>query len=119
MGRRVDKRSSLRICIPAHHSSTCPSAPYLLPLPSTPTPQRDTRYSKQLLSTHDKNGCHAFSACNLGEVASEVADADIIGVDEGSFFPDLVERCEAWANSGKTVIIAALDGTFQREVCEQ
>ena len=32
-------------------------------------------------------------------------------------FPDLVEFCEEMANSGKTVIVAALDGTFQRKVC--
>ena len=33
-----------------------------------------------------------------------------------SQFPDLVEFCETMANSGKTVIVAALDGTFQRKV---
>lgn len=31
-------------------------------------------------------------------------------------FPDIVEFCEAMANAGKTVIVAALDGTFQRKV---
>lgn len=31
-------------------------------------------------------------------------------------FPDIVEFCEARANEGKTVIVAALDGTFQRKV---
>lgn len=31
-------------------------------------------------------------------------------------FPDIVEFCESMANSGKTVIVAALDGTFQRKV---
>ncbi|KAB0367609.1 hypothetical protein FD755_020933 [Muntiacus reevesi] len=30
-------------------------------------------------------------------------------------FPDIVEFCENMANSGKTVIVAALDGTFQRK----
>ena len=37
----------------------------------------------------------------------------MIGIDEGQFFPDLVEFCEAMANYGKIVIVAALDGTFQ------
>ena len=32
-------------------------------------------------------------------------------------FPDIVEFCEEMANAGKTVIVAALDGTFQRKVC--
>lgn len=31
-------------------------------------------------------------------------------------FPDTVEFCEEMANLGKTVIVAALDGTFQRKV---
>ena len=31
-------------------------------------------------------------------------------------FPDVVEFCEDMANLGKTVIVAALDGTFQRQV---
>ncbi|VTJ77008.1 Hypothetical predicted protein [Marmota monax] len=30
-------------------------------------------------------------------------------------FPDIVEFCETMANAGKTVIVAALDGTFQRK----
>ncbi|CAL8465451.1 g4987 [Coccomyxa elongata] len=30
-----------------------------------------------------------------------------------SIFPDIVEYAERWANQGKIVIIAALDGTFQ------
>ncbi|XP_058140794.1 thymidine kinase, cytosolic isoform X1 [Dasypus novemcinctus] len=32
-----------------------------------------------------------------------------------SWFPDIVEFSEAMANAGKTVIVAALDGTFQRK----
>lgn len=31
-------------------------------------------------------------------------------------FPDIAEFCEELANKGKTVIVAALDGTFQRQV---
>lgn len=30
-------------------------------------------------------------------------------------FPDIVEFCEEMANDGKMVIVAALDGTFQRK----
>ncbi len=32
-----------------------------------------------------------------------------------SIFADIVEYAERWANEGKIVIIAALDGTFQRQ----
>ena len=38
---------------------------------------------------------------------------DVIGIDEGQFFPDLVPWCEQMANRGKIVLVAALDGTFQ------
>ena len=31
-------------------------------------------------------------------------------------FPDTVEFCEEMANLGKTIIVAALDATFQRKV---
>lgn len=37
-------------------------------------------------------------------------------LSELSQFPDIVDFCETMANSGKTVIVAALDGTFQRKV---
>ncbi len=45
----------------------------------------------------------------------------VVGVDEGQFYPDLVECCERWAVEGRRVIVAALDGDFARrpfgEVC--
>ena len=51
---------------------------------------------------------------------------DVIGIDEGQFFPDvkirsppikfqIVAFSETMAKRGKIVIIAALDGTFQRK----
>ncbi len=52
----------------------------------------------------------ALPAERLKEVSSHVKDYDVIGVDEGQFFPDLVEAVEEYANLGKIVIIAALDG---------
>ena len=39
----------------------------------------------------------------------------MIGLDEGQFFTDVVEFAENLANIGKTVVIAALDGTYQRQ----
>lgn len=38
-----------------------------------------------------------------------------MAIDEGQFFPDIVEISEKLANEGVVVIIAALDGTFQRK----
>jgi thymidine kinase len=47
-----------------------------------------------------------------------VWSADVVGIDEGQFFDDLVPVCELLANLGKIVIVAALDGTFQRRPFE-
>ncbi|NWS76161.1 KITH protein, partial [Crotophaga sulcirostris] len=76
---------------------------------------KDTRYCTSGLSTHDKNTMEALPACVLKDVYQESLSAAVIGIDEGQFFPDIVEFCEMMANAGKTVIVAALDGTFQRK----
>nr|XP_048307825.1 thymidine kinase, cytosolic isoform X1 [Myodes glareolus] len=75
---------------------------------------KDTRYSNSFC-THDRNTMDALPACLLRDVAQEALGVAVIGIDEGQFFPDIVEFCEWMANAGKTVIVAALDGTFQRK----
>ncbi|CAO2646227.1 Thymidine kinase, cytosolic [Lemmus lemmus] len=80
---------------------------------------KDTRYSSSFC-THDRsvpplNTMDALPACVLRDVAQEALGVAVIGIDEGQFFPDIVEFCELMANAGKTVIVAALDGTFQRK----
>ncbi|NP_001011452.1 thymidine kinase, cytosolic [Xenopus tropicalis] len=76
---------------------------------------KDTRYSKEHLATHDQNTMAAVSACQLRDVSAEALACSVIGIDEGQFFPDIVDFCEEMANRGKTMIVAALDGTFQRK----
>ncbi|XP_050175095.1 thymidine kinase, cytosolic isoform X1 [Myiozetetes cayanensis] len=76
---------------------------------------KDTRYSSCGVSTHDKSTMEAVPAELLQDVYQEALGAAVIGIDEGQFFPDIVEFCETMANTGKTVIVAALDGTFQRK----
>ncbi|XP_028262168.1 thymidine kinase, cytosolic [Parambassis ranga] len=76
---------------------------------------KDTRYSDTGMATHDKNTMEAVPANCLGDVRSVALEVCVIGIDEGQFFPDTVEFCEEMANLGKTVIVAALDGTFQRK----
>ncbi|XP_027706021.1 thymidine kinase, cytosolic isoform X1 [Vombatus ursinus] len=75
---------------------------------------KDTRYGKSF-STHDRNIMEALPACLLRDVAQDALAVTVIGIDEGQFFPDIVEFSENMANAGKTVIVAALDGTFQRK----
>lgn len=40
---------------------------------------------------------------------------DMIGIDEGQFFPDIVQSVDNLANSGKIVIVAYLDSTFEKK----
>ena len=77
--------------------------------------EADTRYS-QKMSTHDRSEMAALPVSALADVpASALEGIDVIGIDEGSFFPDIVSFCEAQANAGRDVIVASLDGDFQRK----
>ncbi|XP_026077737.1 thymidine kinase, cytosolic-like [Carassius auratus] len=76
---------------------------------------KDTRYSQTGMATHDMSTMEAVPASRLRDVQSLSLQACVIGIDEGQFFPDTVEFCEEMANMGKTIIVAALDGTFQRK----
>ncbi|KAJ3448941.1 thymidine kinase cytosolic [Anaeramoeba flamelloides] len=77
---------------------------------------RDIRYSVDKCCTHDKVMMDAVPCTGkLFEVEDKVKDHDVIGIDEGQFFEDVVEFSEHMANLGKIVIVASLDGTFERK----
>lgn len=78
---------------------------------------KDVRYHKRSTSTHDQQSMEADISCTqLSEIKDEdLNQVDIIAIDEGQFFKDLNEWCEHVANMGKTVIVSALDGTFERK----
>jgi thymidine kinase len=76
---------------------------------------KDNRYDKNGVATHDRQVTSAVAATELSAMKHMARKYGVIGIDEGQFFPDIVEFCEDMANDGKTVIVAALDGTFQRE----
>jgi len=81
---------------------------------------KDDRYATiadetRLIYTHDRQMMMAHPLARLADADALVTAYECIGVDEGQFFPDLAERAEAWANMGKVVVIAALDGTYRRE----
>jgi len=77
------------------------------------------------MSTHDQNGMSALPATTLFEtkLLGLIENYDVIGIDEGQFFPDLVQFCEHAANVlGKIVIVSGLDATCVRtpfgQLCE-
>ncbi|KAH9519778.1 Thymidine kinase, cytosolic [Bulinus truncatus] len=76
---------------------------------------KDVRYDMNGIATHDRQTLAAVSAEVLSDLHSEALKHDIIGIDEGQFFPDVVQFCDKLANQGKVVIVAALDGTFQKK----
>ncbi|GIX78626.1 thymidine kinase, cytosolic [Caerostris extrusa] len=75
----------------------------------------DTRYSEKEISTHDKQTLDAVSVGILSDLKNQTEHYSVIGIDEGQFFSDIVSFSEEMANNGKIVIVAALDGTYQRK----
>lgn len=77
----------------------------------------DKRYSEQEeIITHDQQKMSAVTCVKLTDLKNNTLldDFSVIGIDEGQFFPDTVSFAEEMANMGKTVIVAALDGSYQR-----
>ena len=66
------------------------------------------------LVTHDKAAYTARPITQLAEAAELALQYDVIGVDEAQFIPDVVDYADRFASAGKLVILACLDGTFQR-----
>lgn len=77
----------------------------------------DRRYSEDFIVTHDGNKYEAIACKKLEDIKHQldILDYDVMGIDEGQFYDDIVEFCEEMANEGKIVIVAALDGTFERK----
>ena len=77
----------------------------------------DKRYSseKSEVVTHDLIKYDSIDCKNLRDSFDTIKNYDVIGIDEGQFFPDLVEVCEELALLKKTIIIAALNGDFRME----
>ncbi len=56
----------------------------------------------------------AISVKKLEDLGEHWKRFDVIGIDEGQFYSDVVSFAEEAANLGKIVIISALDGTYLR-----
>lgn len=51
----------------------------------------------------------------LDEVLTCLDEYDVIAIDEAQFFQDICDKVEYFCNMGKIVLVAALDGTFERK----
>jgi thymidine kinase len=82
--------------------------------------EKDNRYDHLVknggIVTHrldERDIVDVISTSSLADIDAFVTNMDVIGVDEGQFYPDVPEYMHKWAMEGKHVMIACLDATFQ------
>ena len=78
----------------------------------------DTRYGDDdKLYSHDLSTVECIKVSKLKDVQIEsILEGDIILINEGQFFSDLVEYCILWCEKyNKNIIVSGLDGDFQRK----
>ena len=81
----------------------------------------DTRYStteEHRMLTHDREGEIAIPLDNLepSQVTniSEYQESDVIAINEGQFFPNLVQFCQQALKDNKKIIVGGLDGDYRQ-----
>lgn len=84
---------------------------------------KDTRYNDEHVASHDRSTLKAnASVSSLADVGDRWMSFEVIAIDEGQFYPDLIDFATKAADSGKIVIISALDGDYLRKpfgsICE-
>lgn len=78
----------------------------------------DTRYDDSSLTTHDNTKISARRAALLEELTKEFDNYDVLIIDEGQFFTDIVSAVRCALSRGLYVYISALSGNFKREPFE-
>jgi thymidine kinase len=91
--------------------------------------QLDTRYDNIMLSTHDKNMIPCIQTSKLSDVwtndndnhdndnkiKNAVRNAEVILINEGQFFDDLIEVVTDMLKYNKKIYICGLDSDFERK----
>jgi len=80
---------------------------------------KDTRYKLSSVTTHDGDHMPCITAEHLlpllEEHLADIKSAQVVAIDEGQFFSDLLDFVTQSAEQhGKRVIVAGLDGDFLR-----
>jgi len=76
-------------------------------------PAVDTRYSDNMVVSHDENSIPSTPVENSSMIMLLANEVDVVGVDEAQFFDDaIVEVCREVANRGIRVVVAGLDMDF-------
>ena len=80
--------------------------------------QKGNRYGESVISSHDKvqMKCHSLEKLYDIKDTSNYKNCNVIFIEEGQFFEDLLDFClEAADKDNKIVYVAGLDGDFQRK----
>jgi thymidine kinase len=75
----------------------------------------DNRYDEQLLSTHDGIKIPCIKTEKLMDTLETIFNYDVILINEGQFFSDLVNFVELLLVHNKKIYICGLDGDFERK----
>ncbi len=79
----------------------------------------DNRYGDIFTNMYNHNeiGVECIKVKNLCDVDNElIVNTEIILINEGQFFGDLVEYCQKWCEKyGKNIIVCGLDGDYLRK----
>jgi len=77
-------------------------------------PKIDNRYSEFSIVSHSERSYPSEMIENADEMLEKSFDAEVIGIDEAQFFENnLVQVCQALADSGKRIIVAGLDQDYR------
>ena len=75
----------------------------------------DTRYHNTMMSNHDNIMIPCIQTTKLIEIQNDIKSADVVLINEGQFFEDLVSSVEIMLKDKKIVYICGLDGDFERK----
>jgi len=80
-------------------------------------PQIDIRYNQDKITSHNYESVDCKVLSRLDEICDDdILNYDTVIVDEGQFFPDLVNTITRWVNNySVNIIVGGLDGDFQRK----
>lgn len=77
-------------------------------------PSTDKRYHVNNVVSHNQNEIRSTPVDFPSDILLMAGECDVVGIDEAQFFDDsIVEVCNKLANSGKRVIVAGLDMTYE------
>lgn len=78
----------------------------------------DERYGNDnFMYSHNMEKAKCIRVINLSDIPENILnETDIIMINEGQFFSDLIKFCIKWCDTyNKNIVVCGLDGDFQRK----